>query len=53
MKERLTYKDKITYNKGEPIRCDCGKIIGYRVKDKVFIFCRSCKKQIDVSAKSR
>ena len=53
MKERLTYKEQIKYNKGEPIKCECGKRIGYILNGKIYIFCRSCKKEINVSAKSQ
>lgn len=53
MEKGLTYKEVIEYNKGKPIRCQCGRIIGYKVDNDIFIFCRSCKKQINVSAKSQ
>ena len=53
-KERLTYKNRIRYTNGEPLLCECcGKRIGYIKDGKIYIFCRSCKSEINISAKSQ
>lgn len=42
-KEYLTYNERIKYNKGRPIRCTCGRIIGFERDGEIYIICRSCK----------
>lgn len=45
MKERLTYKDKITYNKGRPIRCHCGHVVAMKDESgNITVKCRKCKR---------
>lgn len=45
----LTNTTKDGYNKGDiPIRCRCGKIVAYENDGVIYIFCKSCKRQIAI-----
>lgn len=35
-------------NSGEPVRCECGKIVAMRRNGKIYIMCKSCKRQIPI-----
>jgi hypothetical protein len=47
-KTRLTEIKKMGYNNGNPVRCDCGKIVAYERNGKIYVYCKSCKRQIAV-----
>lgn len=49
----LTITEQITYNKGKPIRCECGKLIGYMRNGEIYIMCRGCKHEVNIRAESR
>lgn len=42
----LTKLNKNSYNKGDPIKCDCGQIIAYRKNGKLVLYCKKCKRQV-------
>lgn len=42
----MTDDRKIVYNKGEPVKCDCGQIIAYRKEGILMLYCKKCKRQI-------
>ena len=42
----LTQDKDVGYNKGNPIRCECGKIIAYLKDGKIVLYCKQCKRQI-------
>lgn len=42
----LTGGNKNKYNKGKPVRCDCGQLIAYYKNGNLMIYCKKCKKQI-------
>ena len=44
----MTETKEITYNKGMPIRCECGKVIGMLKDGKIYIKCRGCNHQVDI-----
>ena len=52
-KPLLTKENLIQYNKGKPIRCACGKLIGYLRDGEVYILCRGCKHEVNIRAESR
>ena len=52
-KKRLTGQENIEYNKGTPIRCDCGKLIGYLRDGEIYVLCRGCKHEVNIRAESR
>lgn len=44
----LTNAKPMTYNGEKPVKCECGKVIA-RVRDgKVYIYCKSCKRQVAI-----
>ena len=45
---KLTGKGADNYNKGSPVRCECGKIIAYRRDGKIYLYCKQCKRQIPI-----
>lgn len=46
MEKRLT-KDKMAkYNKGKPVRCECGWIVAYERDGVLYLYCKKCKRQI-------
>ena len=51
----MTNKDDVKYNKGVPVKCECGKTIGFIKNGKLYIKCRGCNRQVDINerAKSR
>ena len=40
-------------NNGEPIRCDWGKIVAYEEGGKIYVYCKSCKRQVEVSTRAK
>lgn len=40
-------------NKGTPIRCECGKLIAYMRRGKVFIKCKGCKREVEIPVQSQ
>ena len=44
----LTNKDGNVYTYKKEIRCDCGKIVAYRDNDKIYLYCKKCRKQIPI-----
>lgn len=46
--QSLTDNENIKYNKGDPIRCDCGKVIAFKKDGNIIIKCKHCKRQIAV-----
>ena len=39
-------------NNGNPIRCDCGKLVAKERDGRIYVFCRACKREIEVARKS-
>lgn len=44
----LTNSENVRYNKGSPIRCDCGRVIAFMQDGKLHVKCQDCKKWIAV-----
>lgn len=44
----MTETKVMTYNKGNPIKCDCGKIVAYERNGIIYVYCKSCRRQIAV-----
>ena len=42
----MTEHSETVYNKGKPVKCDCGQIIAYRKDGKLMLYCKKCKRQI-------
>lgn len=42
----MTKNKENAYNKGEPVRCECGYLIAYKKDDKIMLYCKKCKRQI-------
>lgn len=36
----------------KPIKCDCGKIIAYYKDGKIYLWCKQCKREIEINIKS-
>lgn len=34
---------------GKPLLCDCGKLLAYKRDDKIYVWCKRCKKEIEVA----
>lgn len=34
---------------GKPLLCDCGKLLAYKRDGKIYIWCKRCKKEIEVA----
>lgn len=47
-RSELTKDDNDRYTKGEPIRCDCGKIIAFKKDGKLWLYCKKCKREIPI-----
>lgn len=35
--------------RGTPVRCDCGKLIAYERDGRIYVMCKHCKKQVEVT----
>jgi hypothetical protein len=35
-------------NNEKPIRCDCGKLIAKERDGKIYLFCKMCKKEVEL-----
>lgn len=35
-------------NTEKPIRCDCGKLIAKERDGKIYLFCKMCKKEVEL-----
>ena len=44
----MTTQRDSNYNKGKPIKCECGKIIAYVKDGKLWLYCKKCRKQIPI-----
>ncbi len=44
----LTNKEIDGYNRDEPIRCDCGKIVAIRQNGFIYVKCRACRRQVAI-----
>lgn len=44
----MTNHKDMRYSKGIPVRCECGKIVAYERNGKIYVYCKSCKRQIAV-----
>jgi hypothetical protein len=49
----LTKKENTTYNKGDPIRCDCNRVVSFIKDGKLYVKCQECKKWIAVLSISK
>lgn len=49
----LTKTNKMSYIEGKPIKCTCGKLLAIEKDGKLFVYCKSCKRQIEIRAKSQ
>lgn len=36
-------------NKGTPVKCDCGKLIAYERSGKIYVLCKRCHREIEVT----
>ena len=34
--------------KKRPVKCECGKIIAYRLGNVLYLYCKQCKRQIPI-----
>ena len=34
------------YNKGDPVKCECGKVIAFKKDGDIYIKCKKCKRII-------
>jgi len=48
MEHYLTYKERIEYNKGVPIKCVCGRIIGFIKDGKPYVICHGCRGAVNI-----
>ena len=48
VRSELTEYTPQKYNKGDPVRCECGKIIAYKKDGKLMLYCKQCKRQIPI-----
>lgn len=44
----MTSDNKTKYNKGSPIRCECGKVVAFRKEGQIYIKCKGCKRIVAV-----
>lgn len=44
----LTKTETMKYNEEKPVKCECGKIIAKIRDGKVYIYCKSCKRQVAI-----
>lgn len=46
----LDFKGEIMYNNNkDSLRCDCGKIIAKQRDGKIYLWCKHCKKEIELN----
>lgn len=46
--DRLTDEEKVSYNKGDPYRCDCHRVVAFQKDGKIYVKCQDCKKWIAI-----
>lgn len=46
--KRLTNHRPVSYNKGEPIRCKCGRVDAFIKDDILYVKCRDCRDWIPI-----
>lgn len=44
----MTDSKETKYNKGSPVKCECGQIIAYKKDGKLILYCKKCKRQIPI-----
>ena len=44
----MTDSKKVRYNKGDPIKCDCNRVVAFVKDGKIYAKCMNCKKWISV-----
>ena len=37
----------------KPVKCDCGKVVAYEVDGKIYVYCKSCKRQVEVISRAK
>lgn len=37
---------------GEPVHCGCGKLLAYERDGKIFVWCRGCRKEVELKIQS-
>lgn len=38
--------------RGNHIKCDCGKLIAVERNGRIYVYCRHCKREVEVARKS-
>lgn len=38
---------------GVPIKCDCGRVVAYIKDGKIYVRCKSCKREVEVKDQSK
>ena len=36
-------------HKDTPIRCECGRVVAYIRDGKIYVKCKSCKREVEIS----
>ena len=44
----MTNSNSLGYNKGDPSRCVCGRVVAVRVDDKIYVKCKNCKRWAEI-----
>lgn len=44
----LTKALKNPYNKGDPKKCECGRVVAFRKDNKIYVKCKECRKWIAI-----
>lgn len=44
----MTNDEKLSYNKGKPIKCDCGKVLAFKKDGYIYIKCKGCNRIVAI-----
>lgn len=44
----LTKEHRNNYNKGDPERCECGRVIAFQKDGKLYVKCKECNKWVSI-----
>lgn len=44
----LTNNNKNPYNKGDPERCSCGRVIAFQKEGKLYVKCKECNRWVAI-----
>ena len=34
---------------GNPVRCECGKLVAVERHGRIYVYCKACKRQVEVT----